>query len=617
MKNKSVKRNLITASALALTAIVAIEGTTMITKADDVAPTDQAVTQGDTDSSDQTQTASEDESTPQTATDAATQSDTYLTGTNESVDANNNVTANVDYQGTTYDVNGPVGQTSAANSSDGQTIYVNISKYDVQDLSSGSTVTLDGNAGMAYNLYHNDETDAGAILPNDNAGDYSVTQQMTSSDGNETYYLIDKEKDQWVKKSNNVILNGDPEATKTSHFTYRLVDPSDSSNSENKVENNGEGATFDNGTISGSVKVHSINYNQDFTYSYSGKDGDVVQAELTDVTLDEYPQAPVVMVTLYGGGIYTVANGTLDVTATGLYPVYETSGGTTMGESTGRSATNGSVLDNVTKEIRTSNGDVYYIFSRRSNNIVKGKIDGFTNISEDAEPSDENVAWVTTTVSEPVIADVTIKSNQPDQVVKDQIGNIGDTINNITVPTISGYTADKTTISAIVNPDRTITPLEEVVYTKKTSSGSGSSSSSNELGYGYLDQTIATYPDNGNVKLYSIEGNSLTPVTNRALAAGTDWFTDQMVTTANGVRYYRVATNEWAKADDVYLYEAINKVLTVDEQTDLINAEQNTVTNRALAANTSWKVDRIAYLGDYRNPVKADRVATDEFVQRK
>lgn len=55
-----------------------------------------------------------------------------------------------------------------------------------------------------------------------------------------------------------------------------------------------------------------------------------------------------------------------------------------------------------------------------------------------------------------ITADVTIPSNQGSQTVAHVTGNVGDTV-SVPVPTLDGYTADKTMVSATVNPDGTIT----------------------------------------------------------------------------------------------------------------------------------------------------------------
>ncbi|MFC6254673.1 hypothetical protein ACFP1H_08755, partial [Secundilactobacillus hailunensis] len=69
-------------------------------------------------------------------------------------------------------------------------------------------------------------------------------------------------------------------------------------------------------------------------------------------------------------------------------------------------------------------------------------------------------------------ANVTIPSNQGDQTVPDVTGKTGDKV-NVDVPPIEGYTPDKTTVPATVNPDGTITvdnptTTGKVTYTPNT-----------------------------------------------------------------------------------------------------------------------------------------------------
>jgi len=62
---------------------------------------------------------------------------------------------------------------------------------------------------------------------------------------------------------------------------------------------------------------------------------------------------------------------------------------------------------------------------------------------------------------------------------------------------------------------------------------------------------ILTTPKNVSyVSVYAINGTSVKKVMNRALAPNSSWFSDKKVT-INGDKYYRVATNEWTKANDV------------------------------------------------------------------
>lgn len=90
-------------------------------------------------------------------------------------------------------------------------------------------------------------------------------------------------------------------------------------------------------------------------------------------------------------------------------------------------------------------------------------------------------AGYVTYTGDPVTATVTIPSNQGNQTVAGVTGKVGDTV-NVSVPTINGYTADKSTVAATVNADNTIT-----VNDPKASSGDA----------GYVTYTvISSQPDN-------------------------------------------------------------------------------------------------------------------------
>lgn len=146
-----------------------------------------------------------------------------------------------------------------------------------------------------------------------------------------------------------------------------------------------------------------------------------------------------------------------------------------------------------------------------------------------------------------------------------------------------------------------------------SSSGSHSSSSSNEVKPETnepesINGTLGTYYDSPEVKLYDDSGTELT---DRKLAPSSDWFTDE-TRTLNGDKYYRVATNQWAKADDVYIYQShvANVLVKPDSIASLVTASGKTVTDRALQANSGWYTDRYIYI----NNDKYYRVATNEFV---
>lgn len=64
---------------------------------------------------------------------------------------------------------------------------------------------------------------------------------------------------------------------------------------------------------------------------------------------------------------------------------------------------------------------------------------------------------------------------------------------------------------------------------------------------------VVTVPATVNYVLLSAlnsTNDGMSPVGNRALGGNTSWFSDKMIT-ISGVKYYRVATNEWVKATEV------------------------------------------------------------------
>ncbi|GAX06517.1 mucus-binding protein [Secundilactobacillus pentosiphilus] len=95
-----------------------------------------------------------------------------------------------------------------------------------------------------------------------------------------------------------------------------------------------------------------------------------------------------------------------------------------------------------------------------------------------------------------ITTDVTIPSNQGDQTVAHVTGNVGDVV-NVAVPTLDGYTADKTTVSATVNPDGTITV-------------NGPKAKPGDAGYVTYTAISTNVPDQGDNN--GLPGNNLTDV---------------------------------------------------------------------------------------------------------
>jgi len=82
--------------------------------------------------------------------------------------------------------------------------------------------------------------------------------------------------------------------------------------------------------------------------------------------------------------------------------------------------------------------------------------------------------------------------------------------------------------------------------------------------------------------------------------------------TLDGVEYYRVATDLWAKSENVYVYHPINSKVLVDKGkfAKLVTSQGKPVTDRELKSNSGWYTDRYTYI----NNAKYYRVATNEFV---
>lgn len=79
----------------------------------------------------------------------------------------------------------------------------------------------------------------------------------------------------------------------------------------------------------------------------------------------------------------------------------------------------------------------------------------------------------------------------------------------------------------------------------------------------------------------------------------------------NGQTYYRIATNQWVKSDDVYIY--YNKsgyIRTYSGTYSLVDSQGKTIENANLSANSDWRFDRYAYF----NNQKYYRVATNKWI---
>ncbi|WP_334352630.1 SLAP domain-containing protein [Companilactobacillus sp. HBUAS56257] len=120
--------------------------------------------------------------------------------------------------------------------------------------------------------------------------------------------------------------------------------------------------------------------------------------------------------------------------------------------------------------------------------------------------------------------------------------------------------------------------------------------------------TVATNPGQY-VTLYNAEGKA---IAGRRLAGDSNWAADKTMV-RDGVKYYRVATNEWVKASDVYEYTVSNAVVetAAGNYKKLFDSKGNIVSNRGLAAGTKWMTDKVALI----QGEKMYRVATNEWLK--
>jgi len=123
-----------------------------------------------------------------------------------------------------------------------------------------------------------------------------------------------------------------------------------------------------------------------------------------------------------------------------------------------------------------------------------------------------------------------------------------------------------------------------------------------------IKQTSATFGDRPKVQVYGNDGQVIPDV---FLTPDSAWYNDESME-LNGATYYRVATDKWVNANDVYVYVANNSYVRVykDNFGHLVNA-RNEKSSRELSPATDWYSDRYTEI----NGKKYYRVATNEFVE--
>ncbi len=290
--------------------------------------------------------------------------------------------------------------------------------------------------------------------------------------------------------------------------------------------------------------------------------------------------------------------------------------------------------DQIVRDVYGKKGDTITIDVPQVYGYISDKKTVKAKVTDDGQIiTDEFVTYTKVNEdSQKVSADVEIESNLGKVTVKDVEGHVGDTV-VVAVPELPGYKANKATVKAKVNKDGSITTDEKVEYTKISTTDPAPSPAPNPSPSPNPDPEPNPDPSplpapqfpvpedfdgflgthKKNVPLYSIN-DGVAKLGNRSLAAHSDWASDQKIN-IDGQTYYRVSTNEWCKISDVYRYESTNGVITTQDSgdfTSLVDSNNSAIKHRSLGKSTSWKYDRIAYLGDKEKPHY--RVSTNEFI---
>ncbi|WP_125567390.1 SLAP domain-containing protein [Companilactobacillus insicii] len=270
--------------------------------------------------------------------------------------------------------------------------------------------------------------------------------------------------------------------------------------------------------------------------------------------------------------------------------------------------------------------------------ITEDTPNGFILITDEnnsAEINSENKAtYVGVKSDSPGTLRVKGIGNNPDSYINLPGGRYGQT-KTVTADSVPGYFTpsvtikypsdpnETPTITDVNNPTRVIKKDKDGNYllTYEPIPSGGSSSTNTETpepnpNEGVIEhkvQTIATYSDKPDVEIYQLgSDNKMSMITNRMLKHQTNWYSDATIT-VDGVDYYRVATNEWAKVSQAYPYQALNLHIRTydDSEKTLYKAENTVIGNETLAPSSGWITDRETYV---INGTKYYRVATNKFV---
>jgi hypothetical protein len=120
---------------------------------------------------------------------------------------------------------------------------------------------------------------------------------------------------------------------------------------------------------------------------------------------------------------------------------------------------------------------------------------------------------------------------------------------------------------------------------------------------------IITHGIGDRTQLYDQNGQLI----DEYLAPHSDWKVDQRAI-INGEIHYRVSTNGWLKASESLRYDPVSQIVTTGDKVVTVYDSQGNATKRSLAANTSWKADKVATINGktfYRVSIN-EWIAADE-----
>ncbi|WP_119326586.1 SLAP domain-containing protein [Companilactobacillus musae] len=165
---------------------------------------------------------------------------------------------------------------------------------------------------------------------------------------------------------------------------------------------------------------------------------------------------------------------------------------------------------------------------------------------------------------------------------------------NAKLQTFDGYTVNHPTelmglkLEWKTNKVLGFTTLDSpIIYTKDSSSDNSSSDDNNVTVPG--TNWVTTFSPLIDAATYDDKGNLTAPVLSKTSIWGVDRQMD-----INGTTYYRVATNEWIKKSDGIEVFPNSTTVNTNKQASLYTSTGKAVTNRALAKNTPWYSDRSA-----------------------